>query len=157
MRAGKVKMLARVIAQAVRNSELENLHAGMSPSSKTGDYSDVKVVSPYGEIAWNNLSRFDDEEMRVLMLDIEENILGTLMFLHEKKIIKTCDYEKEVIIHSWDNKKLKGPYWPTVKQTLFGKHGISWDIPKGEWNKLLKLHEKIRKEKHELNSTVDSK
>src|SRR6266852_2869526 len=41
----------------VRNSYLEDLHAGIFPSSQTGDYTDVKVVSPYGEIAWNRLGR----------------------------------------------------------------------------------------------------
>jgi hypothetical protein len=30
----------------MRNSELENLHAGVTPSSATGDYTDVKVVTP---------------------------------------------------------------------------------------------------------------
>lgn len=46
--AAKVaKMLA---FYCVRNSSLEDLHAGISPSSQTGDYTDVKVISPYGEI-----------------------------------------------------------------------------------------------------------
>jgi len=44
--------------------------AGKFPSSQTGDYSDVKVVSPYGEIAWNDLARFDDEEMKILMINV---------------------------------------------------------------------------------------
>jgi hypothetical protein len=29
----------------------------MRANTKTGDYTDVKVVSPYGEIAWNQLGR----------------------------------------------------------------------------------------------------
>jgi hypothetical protein len=36
--------------ECFRNSELENLHAGKFSSSKTGDYSDVKVISPDREI-----------------------------------------------------------------------------------------------------------
>jgi hypothetical protein len=41
--------LAKLMAlECFRNSELENLHAGKFPSSRTGDYSDVKVASPYG-------------------------------------------------------------------------------------------------------------
>jgi hypothetical protein len=36
--------LTKYIAeQCFRNSELENLHAGIVPDSKTGDYSDVVV------------------------------------------------------------------------------------------------------------------
>jgi hypothetical protein len=30
----------------------------------------VKVVSPYGEIPWNKLSRFDNDEMKTLMIDV---------------------------------------------------------------------------------------
>ena len=62
--AAKVaKMLA---FHCVRNSYLEDLHAGIFPSSKTGDYADVKVISPYGEIAWNRVSRISDDEMKHL-------------------------------------------------------------------------------------------
>jgi hypothetical protein len=43
--------LARFIAlHGVRNSMLKDLHSGIFPKSKTGDLSDVKVVTPYGEI-----------------------------------------------------------------------------------------------------------
>jgi hypothetical protein len=45
----------------VRNTIIEDYHAGKVPRSKTGDYSDVKVVTPYGEIAWNELSRISNE------------------------------------------------------------------------------------------------
>jgi hypothetical protein len=69
----ELKALSKLLAvMGVRNNtELENLHSGISPSSKVGDYSDVKVISTYGEIEWNQLSRFDDEAMRSLMLSIE--------------------------------------------------------------------------------------
>jgi uncharacterized protein YlaN (UPF0358 family) len=60
------------------NTELENLHCGKSPSSETGDFSDVKVVSPNREIEWNRLSRLDDEEMRSLMLSIERALEAAL-------------------------------------------------------------------------------
>lgn len=53
-----------------RNTELENLHAGTSPSSVSGDFSDVRVVTPYGEILWTQLSRFDDDEMKKLMQEV---------------------------------------------------------------------------------------
>jgi hypothetical protein len=66
-----LKRLTKHIAlNAFRNTNLEILHSGTSPSSKTGDFSDVKVVSPYGEIPWSKLSRFDDGEMKTLMIDV---------------------------------------------------------------------------------------
>jgi len=60
------------------NTDLEYLHSGITPSSKTGDYTDVKVITPYGEIEWNKLSRISDKEMRSLMLSIEKALLMTL-------------------------------------------------------------------------------
>jgi hypothetical protein len=58
-RAHLVKFVA---LECFRNSKLEELHTGKSPRSKTGDYSDVKVVTPYGEIPWNELSRLNNDE-----------------------------------------------------------------------------------------------
>jgi len=61
-----LKRLSKVsVLNSFRNGPLEDIHAGASPSSKTGDYSDVKVVSPFGEIPWMELSRISQEEMPV--------------------------------------------------------------------------------------------
>jgi hypothetical protein len=65
----------------VRNSSLEDLHAGIFPSSQTGDYTDVKVVSPYGEIAWNRLARISDEEMQRLSEDVVNRLYTFLFYL----------------------------------------------------------------------------
>ncbi|UTC28894.1 hypothetical protein MARCHEWKA_03820 [Brevundimonas phage vB_BpoS-Marchewka] len=58
----------------VRNTFLEDLHAGITPSSKTGDYSDVKVVTPYGEIPWAEVSRISDVEMKRLMQEVVDKL-----------------------------------------------------------------------------------
>ena len=65
----------------VRNSSLEDLHAGIFPSSQTGDYTDVKVVSPYGEIAWNRLGRISDEEMQRLSEDVVNRLYTFLFYI----------------------------------------------------------------------------
>ena len=61
--------LARVMAVAcVRNTQLEALHAGRTPISRTGDGSDVIVQDAEGNrIPWSEVSRIDDDEMRALM------------------------------------------------------------------------------------------
>ena len=65
------KRLAKyLVHRCFRNSVLEDLHAGIAPESKTGDYSDVVVSTPFGEIPWRKLSRFDDAEMKKLMIDV---------------------------------------------------------------------------------------
>ena len=75
--------LASVLAKAisalcVRNTFLEDLHSGTTPSSKPGDDSDVKVVTPFGEIPWCNLSRVSDAEMQRLMKEIVDKIFTFL-------------------------------------------------------------------------------
>lgn len=58
-----------LVHNCFRNTILEEYHKGVSPKSKVGDYTDVKVVTPYGEIPWNRLTRINDEEMKALMKD----------------------------------------------------------------------------------------
>jgi hypothetical protein len=65
----------------VRNSYLEELHAGIFPSSHTGDYTDVNVSSPYGEIPWHRVGRISDEDMQVLMEDIVNRLYTFLVHL----------------------------------------------------------------------------
>jgi hypothetical protein len=65
------KRLAKLIARdCFRNTVLEDFHSGKVPSSRTGDYSDVKAITPYGEIEWDKLSRLSDAEMKRLMIDV---------------------------------------------------------------------------------------
>jgi ligand-binding SRPBCC domain-containing protein len=68
-----------LVLQCVRQSQLEDLHAGIAPSSATGDYADVTVTSPFGSIPWPRVSRFNDEEMKQLMIDVVDR---TYQFLH---------------------------------------------------------------------------
>lgn len=67
------------------NTSLESLHCGIAPSSKTGDYSDVKVVTPHEEIQWEHLSRLNDREMKKLMIEIVNNVYTFLRVVFEKK------------------------------------------------------------------------
>ena len=56
--------------ECFRNTILEDYHAGKVPTSRAGDYSDVNVISPDREIAWNDLSRLNNDEMKRLMIDV---------------------------------------------------------------------------------------
>ena len=67
-----------MVLQCFRNSMLEDLHAGTSPSSASGDYADV-TVSPYGVIPWPKVSRVNDDEMKRLMIDVVDR---TYHFIH---------------------------------------------------------------------------
>jgi ligand-binding SRPBCC domain-containing protein len=80
------KRLAKLMAlECFRNTKLEDLHAGIYPSSQSGDYSDVKVVTPYGEISWERLGRFSDDEMKVLMIDVVDRCYEFLSELLDQR------------------------------------------------------------------------
>ncbi len=94
----------------VRNTVIEDYHAGIVPQSKTGDYSDVKVVTPYGEIAWNELSRISDSEMKVFNKEVADKLYTYLEFLLNPKyedkqqaFLKVCNI---FYPHNWDEPKL---------------------------------------------------
>ena len=74
--ASRAPAFARILAlMCVRQSRLENLHRGLSPITRTGDYSDVVVVDADGRrIPWPEVSRFDQNEMRDLMREIVNKI-----------------------------------------------------------------------------------
>ncbi|MET3790618.1 hypothetical protein [Aquamicrobium terrae] len=64
--------LAKIMAMlCVRNTHIENIHAGLTPVTHTGDWSDVIVVDADGRrIPWTEVSHITDEDMRELMRQI---------------------------------------------------------------------------------------
>ena len=68
---GLASLLVRTMALfCVRNTALEDIHAGPAPVTRTGDYSDVTVVDAEGQrILWPEVGHFDDDAMRALMRD----------------------------------------------------------------------------------------
>ena len=82
-----LKRLAKYLAQqCFRNTMLEDLHAGITPNSETGDYTDVVVRSPYGEIPWARLSRLSDQEMKALMIDVVNKTYRALIVLFDDRL-----------------------------------------------------------------------
>ena len=67
---------AKLMAAAcVRRGYLEILHEGIPPITRTGDYSDVKVIDAEGrEIPWNQVSRIDQDEMKTLITGVVNRI-----------------------------------------------------------------------------------
>src|SRR5690242_222462 len=89
------KRLAKLMAsRCFRDSQLEDLHAGTYPSSPRGDYTDVKVVTPFGEIAWGDVSRLSDDEMKALMIDV---VHRSYLFLSELFASSNGDFILETL------------------------------------------------------------
>ncbi len=95
--------LAKALAVlCVRNTFLEDLHAGKSPISRTGDWSDVKVVTPGREIPWNELSRISDEEMKKLMKQVVNKLYTVLMSLDNDEAMRLVFSGGEDYAGHWD-------------------------------------------------------
>lgn len=105
------KEALKMAVACVRNTVIENYHAGEFPQSKTGDYSDVKVVTPFGEIPWNNLSRISDTEMMEFNKEVS-NLLYTylqcLLNPHFDKEIKEefMKYANAFYPDNWDEPQI---------------------------------------------------
>lgn len=68
--------LAKLMAMiCVRNTGIEDLHAGTVPVTHTGDFSDVFVTDADGRrLAWTDVSHIDDHAMGVLMRQIVDRL-----------------------------------------------------------------------------------
>jgi len=100
--------LAKVMAMmCVRNTKLENLHAGVVPVSKTGDYSDVVVLDAEGrKIPWTEVSHIDDDQMRDLMKDIVDRLFTFQMRIEDPEFQAWID-RWAAVAEKWDDPELK--------------------------------------------------
>jgi hypothetical protein len=103
--AAAVRTKALALA-CVRNTYLEDLHCGKVPESATGDYSDVKVVTPTREIPWNELSRIDDQEMRRLMTEVVNKLYTFFRRQDEAQFLKALERLAGAYVGKWDEPEL---------------------------------------------------
>lgn len=101
--------LAKVIAMmCVRNSKLEDIHAGRVPITRTGDYSDVVVLDADGRrFPWAEVSHIDDNQMRDLMKDIVNRLYTFQMRSGEPEFQAWIDRWARVAA-KWDEPELIG-------------------------------------------------
>jgi hypothetical protein len=100
-----------IVLECFRNSVLEDLHAGISPSSMAGDFSDVVVNSPYGPIPWSQVSRFDDQEMKRLIIDVVDrtyDLIHRLFDEAEGEVLLLRLAERDPV-PDWQTPKLRRP------------------------------------------------
>lgn len=96
-------MMAKTLAMmCVRNTGLETLHSGIVPTTRTGDYSDVRVIDADGrEIPWNDVSHLDDDQMRHLMKEIVNRLYTFNVSIDDPVFRQSVDRWAR-IADSWD-------------------------------------------------------
>lgn len=100
--------LAKVMAMiCVRNTKLEDIHAGVVPVTKTGDYSDVFVLDAEGrKIPWPKVSHIDDAQMRELMKEIVNRLYTFQMRIDDPEFQAWID-RWDVVSRKWDEPELE--------------------------------------------------
>jgi hypothetical protein len=73
-------MTLALVESCFRNSMLENWHAGREVVSPAGDFSDVKIVSPAGEIPYLEASRISDPEMKAWTQQVVDAVFTFLSY-----------------------------------------------------------------------------
>ena len=75
----KTDLAKAITAFCFRNAGVEIIHAGVSPVSNTGDFSDVFIVDANGNrIPWNEASRISQDEMKNLMQTAVDRVYAVL-------------------------------------------------------------------------------
>ena len=99
------RLALNMALMCVRNTCIEDIHAGITPSSQAGDFLDVKVVTPYGEIPWNNLSRISDDDMRDFMREVVDRIYTVLLRLNDREFVELMNNYAGLMTRKWDAPK----------------------------------------------------
>lgn len=103
------RLALTIVETCVRNTGLETLHAGTFPRSAVGDYTDVTVATPYGDIPWTEVSRISDDEMKALMIEVVDRVFTYLSFPEELAGVRTAT-------GAWDRPRLNADLMKTVRR-----------------------------------------
>ena len=103
-------MAKKLAMMCVRNTGLETLHSGVVPVTHAGDYSDVRVIDADGrEIAWNDVSHLDDDQMRALMKEIVNRVYTFNISIDDLEFRDRVDHWAR-IANRWDEPDLDLPF-----------------------------------------------
>lgn len=97
------KQLALGIAcLCVRNTSLEDIHAGTVPFSNDGMEADVFVKTKSGNISWHEVSRISDDEMKKLMIEVTDRIFTVLMRLDDIQFLDRFEKMTKQYSSNWN-------------------------------------------------------
>lgn len=110
--------LAKTMAMmCVRNTMIEDIHAGLTPVTRTGDYSDVMVIDADGrKIPWPEVSHFGDDTMRDLMKQVV-NRLYTFQLLAGDPGFQNWMARWETVARKWDEPDLDAGFLKAVDRS----------------------------------------
>ncbi len=109
--------LAKLMAMiCVRNTGIEELHAGTVPVTHTGGYSDVFITDADGrQIRWSDASHLDDDQMRSLMRQIVDRLYTFHLKADDQGFRDHLD-RWLTVAERWDEPKLDESFLATISR-----------------------------------------
>ena len=106
-----LKLLAMALAaRCVRNTSLEDIHAGKCPVTRTGDFSDVRIIDADGnDFSWNEASHISNDEMKILMKQVVNKLYESFIRADDPLYTRELEYAIR-FTRNWDE-----PEYPTKK------------------------------------------
>ena len=105
-------LIRTMVLVCFRNTMLEDIHAGLTPVTRTGDYSDVTVIDADGRrIPWPDVSHFDDAQMRDLMRQVVDRVHSFTVRTTEPGFRERIDHWMQAASR-WDEPKLLDSFLP---------------------------------------------
>ena len=92
---------ARAMRPRIRGEQL----GGQFFCAPAGDFSDVKVVTPAGEIPWSRLSRMRNDEIREFMKQVVDRLYTVLLRLDDPEFVGRMDQYARRSARAWDEPK----------------------------------------------------
>ena len=88
------------------------IHAGLTPVTRTGDFSDVTVIDADGRcFPWPDVSHFGDDEMRDLMRQVVDRLYTFEQLAHKRDCLDRIAPWLDVASR-WDEPKLDQSFLP---------------------------------------------
>ena len=107
-------LVRTMVLLCFRNSVIENIHAGLVPVMRTGDYSDVTVIDADGRrIPWPEVSHFDDNTMRELMRQVVDRLYTFEVRAKDLDFLERIEIWAQVASR-WDEPKLDPSFLPAL-------------------------------------------
>jgi hypothetical protein len=111
-RKAAANMAKILTAMCVRNTTLEDMHAGIVPITHTGDYSDVRIIDANGtELSWDQASKINNADMKILMKTIVDRLYTFFVQGEDPRFEQTVDYYRRCTLQ-WDEPE------PEIDHTL---------------------------------------
>ena len=101
----------------VRHTLIEDIHAGLVPITRTGDYTDVTVTDADGrQIPWPEVSHIDDNAMRDFMRQVVDRVYTFEVRAKDPGFLERIERWAQ-IASRWDEPKLDPSFVPALTKS----------------------------------------